>query len=111
MELFAPMFSVRDEVAQFFEEWNKHIFLPKLIKTDRQASVINDAMHRSFFREHWRASIKVIAKSTFLWTKMKPTLKIDWYLKPDNFDKIMEGFYLDPKYQVENNSSDDELIP
>lgn len=96
VDLFAiPSFGYREEVAEFIAKWNSLIWLPKIDGTDRQAHMIKDAMFRPFFKNNWRASFAMIVKSTWLRTKMRPRLRIDWYLIPDNFDKIMEGLYLD----------------
>lgn len=117
-DLFDTAISMRDEVKAFVEKWNSHVWLPKIIGTDRQARMIRDAMRRPFFARNWMASFDVMARSKFLVFKMKPSIRIDWYLEPDNFDKIMEGVYLDedkkPKleriHKTGINEEGDEII-
>jgi hypothetical protein len=83
------------EVQEFIETWNNRIWLPKIRGTDRQYRLITQFMKRPFARDNWRESISIMAKSTWLREKMRPRLSIDWYLEPDNFDKIIEGKYVD----------------
>jgi hypothetical protein len=94
-ELFnsAEIYGIREEVQAFIDEWNAKIWLPKIIATPRQVSLIRDAMTKPFFRSHWKETFPIMARSPFLWSKMKPPIKIDWYLESDNFDKILEGHY------------------
>jgi len=89
-----PSFGYREEVAEFIEKWNSFIWLPKISGSDRQAHAIKNAMFRPFFKNNWRDSFAMMVKSSWIRTKMRPKLRIDWYLIPDNFDKIMEGFYI-----------------
>lgn len=96
-ELFENSVNLRDDVKEFVEKWNSYIWLPKILGTDRQARMIRQAMLRPFFKNNWRESFAIMSKCRFLLYKMRPPLRIDWYLEPDNFDKIMEGLYLDDK--------------
>lgn len=90
-----PTFGYREEVAEFIEKWNGHIWLPKITGTDRQVHIIKEAMFRPFFKQNWRDMFGMMVKSTWLRTKMRPRLRMEWILVPDNFDKLMEGFYLE----------------
>lgn len=90
-----PTFGYREEVAEFIEKWNSYIWLPKIRGTDRMAHLIKDAMFRPFFKQHWREIFSIMSKSTWLRTKMRPRLSVEWVLINDNFDKIIEGKYLD----------------
>lgn len=96
-DLFDTTPTYREEVELFIQTWNSHIWLPKILGTDRQVRMIRNALSRPFFAKNWRGCFSMLAKSKFVWSKMKPPLDIDWYLKPDNFDKVMEGKYLDEK--------------
>lgn len=116
-DLFAPFVSYREEVEEFINLWNTHIWLPKITGTDRQSAAIRGAMERPFFRKNWRQSFPYMAKSTFLFKKMRPAFRIDWFLEPDNFDKILEGFYFDEEHklnelnrQTTRNGDDEEII-
>lgn len=116
-ELFAPLLSLRDQTQEFLSEWNGKIWLPKLKVTPRQVALIRDAMSRPFFRDHWREAFPIMAKSPFLWSKMRPKITVDWFLISDNFDKVLEGKYLDETpndsnviIQTEVNADGDEII-
>lgn len=102
-DLFDTTPTYKEEVEAFIETWNSHLWLPKVLGTDRQCRAIRNALSRPFFAKNWRGCFSMLAKSSFVWSKMKPPLDIDWYLRPDNFDKIMEGKYLDDKYQNERD--------
>lgn len=114
-ELFGEFKSFREEVSLFIETWNGFIWLPKIIGSDRQCAEIRKAMDRPFFQRNWRDSFAMMAKSSFL-RKLRPAFRLDWYLTPDNFDKIIEGKYLDDKYKTPTEPSkttrtgDDEWI-
>lgn len=96
IDLFAiPTFGYREEVAEFIEKWNSLIWLPKIIGSDRQAHAIRDAMMRPFFKSNWRGTFAIMSRCAWLRTKMRPKFTIDWYLVNENFDKIVEGKYLD----------------
>lgn len=98
--------SVREDVQAIIDKWNSYMWLPKCVGTDRQARLIREALQRPFFKNNWEASFAVMAKSCkFLILKMKPQIRLDWWLIPDNFDKIMEGLYIDDdkKNKIESN--------
>jgi hypothetical protein len=101
-ELFDTTRSYKEDIEDFITKWNSFVWLPKIVGSDRQAKQIRHALARPFFARNWRACFGMLAKSSFVWSKMKPRLDIDWYLIPDNFDKIMEGKYLDDKYRQES---------
>jgi hypothetical protein len=74
-------------------------------------------MERPFFRKHWRESFPNMAKSSFLFKKMRPIFRLDFYLEPDNFDKILEGYYFDEQFklnelnqQTTRNGDEEEII-
>ena len=105
----AEVFGIREEVQVFMDTWNEKIWLPKFKCTPRQASLIKDAMMRPYFRAHWKETFALMARSTWLRTKMRPPLSIEWYLVSDNFDKIIEGKYLDQPEQT-NPIADHKVI-
>lgn len=92
-----PLTSYREDLKAIFDEWNSRIWLPKLIQTDRQCSLIKNALLRPFFRLRWREAINILAKCPFLIYKMKPRFSLDWFCDYDNFDKIIEGKYIEDK--------------
>lgn len=98
-DLFDSTPSYRGDVEEFIQTWNKHIWLPRMQSTPLQAREVRQAMARPYFKEHWRESFAILAKSSFVWQKMRPRFKLAWFLIPDNFDKLMEGKYLDEKHQ------------
>lgn len=94
-DLFTQSPSIRDDVKAIIDKWNSFVWLPKAIGTDRQARLIREALQRPFFKNNWEASFAIMARSSkFLILKMRPGIRLDWWLIPDNFDKIMEGQYL-----------------
>jgi hypothetical protein len=100
-DLFDSTPSYRCEVEEFIEKWNSHIWLPKMQATPAQAKIVRNAMSRPYFKANWRKSFSVLAKSSFVWGKMRPRLNVGWYLEPENFDKLMEGKYIDDKHYEE----------
>lgn len=118
-ELFAgdEIYGIKEEVQQFIDLWNSKIWLPKIIETPRQVALIRRAFDRPFFRLHWQETIPLLARSTWLRTKMRPAFCLDFYLETDNFDKILEGKYLTeaaPTEDMGNHTAardgDDEYI-
>lgn len=121
-DLFDSTPTYRGEVEEFINKWNSLIYLPRIEATARQAHDIRIAMMRPYFKNNWRKGFEMIAKSSFVWSKMRPAFRIDWYLIDDNFDKIMEGKYLDEQYreafffpngrsgQTTKNGDDEEII-
>jgi hypothetical protein len=101
-DLFDSTPSYKAEVEEFITEWNSRVWLPKLTRTDRQCKEIRLAMQRPFFKTHWREAFKILARSRWLVLNMKPRFRLDWFLEPDNFDKVIEEFYVDQPTQ--NNS-------
>jgi hypothetical protein len=94
-DLFEQATSIRGDVKTIIDKWNSYIWLPKVVGTDRQARLIREALQRPFFKNNWEESFSMMARSSkFLLVKMKPGVRLDWWLVPDNFDKIMEGQYL-----------------
>lgn len=108
-ELFQPTLSLRDDVEQFLEMWNGKVWLPKLKVTPRQVSLIREAMLRPYFRSNWREVFQIMAKCPFLWSKMRPKITVDWLLISDNFDKVMEGKYLDQKTEKSDTTIRTEI--
>lgn len=44
---------------------------------------------------------------------MRPKFRIDFFLIPDNFDKICEGFYIDTEKEtvdIKRNEDGDEVL-
>lgn len=117
-DLFDSTPSYVADVKEFIDEWNSKIWLPKIIITDRQCKIIRQALTRPFFRNNWRESFKILAKSSWLVFKKKPRLNLDWYLNPDNFDKIIEGFYITEKeaekpagpHKTARNGDEEEIL-
>lgn len=111
-----PLTSYRENIQEFFEIWNSRMWLPKLAQSDRQCALVKNAMLRPFFQKHWRKSIEMLSKSSFVISKMRPKFTLDWYCVSDNFDKILEGKYLDEKHQTQpeqksmRNGDDEELL-
>src|SRR6516225_305601 len=91
--------SYNGELLDFTTKWNEHIWLPKIKGTDRQLKLIKAAMQRQYFKEHWRESFGIIAKSPFLLKYIGKWFNLEWYLEPDNFDKILEEKYVDDRYK------------
>lgn len=50
-----------------------------------------------------------MAKCPFLWSKMRPKITVDWLLISDNFDKVMEGKYLDQKTEKSDTTIRTEI--
>ena len=94
-DLFDSTPSYSQDVKEFFETWNSYIWLPKLRCSDLQAHAIREAMMRPFFKNHWRESFSIMSKSSWIRTKMRPKFSLGWFLVNDNFDKIVDGNYLD----------------
>lgn len=115
-DLFDSKPTYRDDVQDFIAEWNSKIWLPKIIVTDRQCKIIRNALRRPFFNTNWRESFKIMARCKWLVFQKRPKLCLDWYLEDDNFDKIIEGKYLDqkdeptPTHQVTRNGNDEEIL-
>lgn len=121
-DLFDSSASIRGDVKAIIDKWNSFVWLPKVVGTDRQARLIREALLRPFFKNNWEASFAIMARSSkFLILKMRPGIRLDWWLIPDNFDKIMEGLYLNdekttqaPWQQsrptVSTNEDGDEII-
>lgn len=115
-DLFRMDTSMRDDVKSFIEKWNSYIWLPKIVGSDRQAKMIREAMRRPFFARNWMASFEIMARSRWLIFKMRPPLRLDWYLEQDNFDKIIEGAYIDEDKKIEKihkagtNGEGEEII-
>ena len=111
-----PLTFYGDERKAFIELWNSKMWLPKLTPTDRQCKVIRLALDRPFFKTHGREAIGILAKCSFLVFKKRPKLDLDWFCDHDNFDKIMEGKYIDEKHQQEpdqksiRTGDDEELL-
>lgn len=89
--------TLRPDVEKFLEYWQSKKWLPKLYGTDRQASLIRDAMRRTFFRVHWQDALDILLQCSFLLFKKKPPFSLDWFVQDDNFDKVMEGKFLNDK--------------
>jgi len=111
------VFGLREEIQQFIDSWNSKIWLPKIQGTPRQATLIRRAFDRPFFRARWKDTFPLMAKSIWLRTKMRPRLSLDWYLESDNFDKIIEGFYIDQpnidpiaNHTIVRNGYDEDIL-
>lgn len=89
--------SYNDEVKEFIDTWNKHIWLPKIKGSDRQAKLIKEALKRVFFKNNWRESFAILAKSSCLFRKYR--FQLEWFLIPDNFDKVVDEKYVDDMYR------------
>lgn len=108
-------FSTRDDVQEVIREWNARLWLPKIIGTDRQCHVIKMALSRPFFQKHWRDALAMLVKCSFLILRKRGPCDIDFFCEPDNFDKIIEGKYLDHDKQSTptktiRNGDDEEIL-
>lgn len=95
--LFEPQIVRRDEVQSFISFWNERIWLPPIRGTDRQCKIILSALSRPLFRDNYQEGVAELAKSKFLRgaNEKRFKLSLDWFIDPDNFDKIIEGKYRD----------------
>jgi hypothetical protein len=97
-DFFDNTHSYNGEVKEFIDTWNSHIWLPKVNGSDRQAKLVREALRRPFFKKNWRESFGILAKSPYL---LRKRFRMESFLEPDFFDKIVDGLYLDDKYRVE----------
>jgi len=109
LELFAQRLVPRHEVQDFINHWNERVWLPKIRATDRQCKEIRIALSRPVFADMYKQGVAEVAKSKFLrgavpgYNGHKFKMTIDWFLHPDNFDKIMEGKYRDEEPEIPPN--------
>lgn len=92
-----PGKSMRVDVMTFIGYWHSKFWLPKMRCTDRQCSEIHKALQRPMFAENYKECLDEILKSKFLKGGAGRGFKfsLDWFLVPDNFDKMLEGKYRD----------------
>lgn len=112
LELFHTETVRRDEVQTFITFWNERIWLPRIRGTDRQSQAIRHALSRPCFRDNYPEAIAEVAKSKFLRgvDGKRFSLSIDWFLEPENFDKILEGKYRDRQPEQSTPKYDDDTI-
>lgn len=118
LELFSLRLVPRHEVKDFLTFWNSHIWLPKVRGTDRQCKEIRIALSRPLFADYYKEGVAEIAKSKFLrgacpgHDGLKFKLDLDWFLHPDNFDKIIEGKYRDKDETkpIEKNTYEEDKL-
>jgi len=78
------------------QKWNSHGELPAVLSVSRMRLVILQARRvEPFFSQHWEAAIERICKSDFCLGQNDRGWKadFDWFLKPDNVARVMEGKY------------------
>lgn len=94
------------KVQPVIEEWNK-LNLQKVISVNAGTTrnTLLNARLKEYGLEKVLEAIRSIDKSSFLKGQNKNgwTVTFDWFLKPSNFTKVLEGNYLDKGREVEQN--------
>jgi len=84
-------------LESFLDAWNEMATahgLPKAGKTQKRATAFKARMREAVFRDHFADAIKRIPESDFLSGRTgKWAADVEWILKPDSVQKIMEGKY------------------
>lgn len=70
--------------------------MPKIRGTLRQVREIGLRCRSPYFQKNYQEAIELVGRSKFLRGLKGFKISIDWFLIPDNFDKILEGKYSDP---------------
>lgn len=95
--------SLRADVQEFLEFWNSKLYIPKIRGTPRQVRLIGERCRSPYFLKNYQEAVELVGKSKFLRGSKGFQISLDWFLIPDNFDKLLEGKYSD-KQQKENTS-------
>lgn len=94
------------KVQPVIEEWNK-LNLQKVISVNAGTTrnTLLNARLKEYGLERVLEAIRSIDKSSYLKGQNRSgwTVTFDWFLKPSNFIKVLEGNYLDKGREVEQN--------
>ena len=94
------------KVQPVIEEWNK-LNLQKVISvnTGTTRNTLLNARLKEYGLEKVLEAIRSIDKSSFLKGQNKNgwVVTFDWFLKPSNFTKVLEGNYLDKGREIEQD--------
>ena len=94
------------KVQPVIEEWNK-LNLQKVISVNAGTTrnTLLNARLKEYGLEKVLEAIRSIDKSSYLKGQNRSgwTVTFDWFLKPSNFIKVLEGNYLDKGREVEQN--------
>ena len=97
------------KVQPVIEEWNK-LNLQKVISVNAGTTrnTLLNARLKEYGLEKVLEAIRSIDKSSFLKGQNKNgwVVTFDWFLKPSNFTKVLEGNYLDKGREVEQDGED-----
>lgn len=97
------------KVQPVIEEWNK-LNLQKVISVNAGTTrnTLLNARLKEYGLEKVMEAIRSIDKSSYLKGQNKNgwTVTFDWFLKPNNFIKVLEGNYLDKGREVEQDGED-----
>ncbi|MEI3398511.1 phage replisome organizer N-terminal domain-containing protein [Blautia stercoris] len=97
------------KVQPVIEEWNK-LNLQKVISVNSGTTrnTLLNARLKEYGLEKVLEAIRSIDKSSYLKGQNRSgwTVTFDWFLKPNNFIKVLEGNYLDKGREVEQDGED-----
>lgn len=91
--------SFRKGVPEFLEFWNSKLYMPKIRGTPRQARLIGLRCRSPYFQKNYQEAIELVGRSKFLRGSKGFVISLDWFLIPDNFDKLLEGKYSDQPHK------------
>lgn len=87
--------SVKPDVQEVVDFWNKFFSLPRISVIGQKAKSIQSALSNPFWRDNWQDGIKRIVKSDFCKGDNKRNWKADiiWLCNPENLEKLLNGKY------------------
>lgn len=89
------------EISAIVEAWNTMAAsagIPQIEITDKRKAKIRTRLNDKRFRGTWRDAIGMVGDSPFLRGEVKEfKASFDFFMKPDNYVKILEGTYAEVK--------------